>query len=490
MTKYLFLLFVGLPFALLGQTSVESEAGNLKNLIENPTEVNSLQLSGTINAADLEFIATKMTGLMALDLSKTSIVAYSGERIQGLTNHAANTIPPMIFAGSNIESLSLPSSGEISIGDAAFAGAKIKTLTLAANISAMGTGCFDGCLNLSDVNIACPELGAGSFAACSTLNTVTISNATRIGDYCFSGCSQLATVNGANQISSIGKRAFAQCKSLSKLGFGNSLTEIGDEAFVGSALTEVDLTPCSALASVGDWAFAKIESLESLNLGSAKTVGHGVVFECSKLESFAFSTQATEVGDFTYTNNVAMSYDNLFHNGVVKIGRYALSGLTQIEKLYLPSSLQYIGAHGMERMTGLKELRVATMGAPELGDDVWAEVNKDNVILVVYPAYEEDFKSADQWKDFTYTKTSDSNDAIAVAKASVKGMFEGKTLYVKVIGCEAQRITLYGIDGQLLVDANFKGEIAEIDTSHFAANMYVVTVLLADGRITTLKIAR
>jgi sulfate adenylyltransferase subunit 1 (EFTu-like GTPase family) len=97
---------------------VTTQAGGLAEAVADDITATSLTVEGEINAADIAFIAEKMTELTTLDLSGAKIVAYSGEPIiTGKKEYAENTLPAYSLMGTKIASIALP-SGLVEIGEA------------------------------------------------------------------------------------------------------------------------------------------------------------------------------------------------------------------------------------------------------------------------------------------------------------------------------------------------------------------------------------
>lgn len=486
------LLYTAISVATLsaGAVSVVSTPGNLHTLVSNPATTTELTLIGSINAADLDFIDTEMTALHTLDLSAVEIVAYSGSRLRGSSTHAAATIPARCFVGSPITSLTLPGSESLSIGEAAFAGAAIKSLTLGANVVSMGTGAFSGCTDLTSVTISANALAEGAFSGCTALTTVSFTTDVALPDYAFSDCTALATVNGSNKLYTIGNHAFANTGALSAVAFGSDLTAIGDEAFLQSGITDIDLSPCADLNSVGERAFAQMPTLKSIDLGNAVTVGAGVVFDCPALEQVNYSTRATVVPDYAYTKDTALDTVGIFTENISEIGAYALSGLSQVTTITLPSSLTFIGDHAMENMTGLQTINIAITTAPATGEAVWSGVNQAEVALVVPAEAYDSYTSADQWRDFDVRKPSGIADT-ATDSATLRVRFDGEMLIIDFGSIAASTVALYDIAGaKLSADTPVVEQQAAVSTAHIAVNQPFIVVAATPEGLLTLKIAK
>lgn len=115
------------------------------------------------------------------------------------------------FAGSAVTSVSMP-EGITSIGQYAFSGCQnLESVTLPETLTTLGSDAFSGCQNLESV--ALPEslttLGGSAFKSCSSLKAVKIpSKVTAIPDDCFYDCSSLESVTIPEGVATIGSGAF------------------------------------------------------------------------------------------------------------------------------------------------------------------------------------------------------------------------------------------------------------------------------------------
>ena len=105
---------------------------------------------------------------------------------------------------------SIPNS-MTSIGDYAFAGLKLTSITISGNVTSIGDCAFWGCIDLTSVSIG--------------------DKVTSIGDEVFLGCQDLKSITLGDSVSSIGEGAF-ECTSLTSIVIPSSVTNIGDYAFL------------------------------------------------------------------------------------------------------------------------------------------------------------------------------------------------------------------------------------------------------------------
>ena len=214
------------------------------------------------------------------------------------------------------------------IGEYAFQGSAVTSVSMPECITSMGQYAFSGCQNLETV--ALPEsltaLGSNAFYSCKLLKTIKIpSNVTAIPGYCFNGCVSLESVTIPEGVTAIGDEAFQSC-NLNALTLPESLETIGSFAFSGNqslksvnipakvktiepqafyncGLTELVIQ--EGVQTIGDYAF-EVNSLQNLTLPSTiKSIGNSA-FDCYSLQSItcnAVTPPMLGAGAFSFNIN-------------------------------------------------------------------------------------------------------------------------------------------------------------------------------------------
>ncbi len=106
--------------------------------------------------------------------------------------------------------------GVTGIGDGAFSGCGLKSVTISESVKSIGDYAFGDCDSLTSVTIpgSVTSIGARVFFGCGSLADVTISEGvTSIGDFAFSDCYSLTSVTIPGSVTSIGDEIVRNCSN-------------------------------------------------------------------------------------------------------------------------------------------------------------------------------------------------------------------------------------------------------------------------------------
>lgn len=496
MHKYLISCFAAFTFAVSASAVeyVSPAPGSLKDAFTEPKNVLVLDVKGSVDASDLFFISENMPELTSLNLADASIAPYNGAAIQGVGKYDASLIPAGVFAGTKIENIVLPSAGNITVGEMAFAGSAVKKLSVSAPNIVIADGAFSSCPQLKTVVLTGVKLSDYVFANCPVLETVTLSNISAVPAASFAACPSLDQVDGLAAVASVGEKAFAGCSALTGVTFGPKLRTIGSAAFKNSGLENLALENCSALDSIGAWAFADCAHLENAHLGDAvKFVGEGAFFDCPALENVYFPQNISELSPYIFKGNASLASSDMVNGNTATIGDYALMGMTSLEEVKLPAALTYIGKGAMEGTTGLRRIHAEdTESVPELGDDVWAGINPQDVELYILSTQYDDYHNAAQWQDFKFMVSTAEPGVVTEAptQVAVEGRFVGQNLELRSRGADINVVDIYLTSGSLAMRETPRAVEATLNTSSIAGNIFIVECTLSDNSRATLKLIR
>ena len=149
------------------------------------------------------------------------------------------------------------------------------------------------------------------------LTSVTIPNGvTVIGTVAFSG-NQLTSISIPNSVTTIGNAAFAY-NQLTSVTIPNSVTTIGGDAFAYNQLTSVTIP--NSVTTIGYNAFSN-NQLTSVTIPNSVTTIGGTAFYSNQLTSISIPNSVTTIGEYAFTNNQLTSVT--IPNSVTKIGSNA-----------------------------------------------------------------------------------------------------------------------------------------------------------------------
>ncbi|MDE6418225.1 MAG: leucine-rich repeat domain-containing protein [Duncaniella sp.] len=453
-------------------------------------------LTGPVDAAALNAVAASGQTIGTLDLSGAEIVAYDGPRlVANLTHSPAGVLPAYVLSGLHASRILLP-SGLTAIADGALMGSDIEEVTIPASCDSIGRGAFASCTRLKSVTIPATarRLGTHIFARCTALSSATVM-APVVPASTFAGCTALSTLTLGPKVKTIGADAFNECRSLTSVGFPTGLTGIGAGAFGHSGLRDVDLSVCHSLTSIGSEAFAYCPALTSASLpASATHIGTGLFFDSTSLADVTLPTSLTTIPALTLKGTAGPRYaTDLIHEGVDSIGALALAGMDATRYLTLPSTLSHIADEGLAGMTSLSTLDVSPLEqVPALGADVFDGIDQPKVTLYTSEDMADIFMAAPQWREFKISSSETTLDQnITPGKGTVRVRFDGTLLRAaSEYGIASAR--LYDLSGHLVGSATPAVPAAEvtIETSAQASPLFILTVTLADGAETSVKLVR
>lgn len=205
-----------------------------------------------------------------------------------------------------------------SIGDQAFYGDKITSITVADTVLTIGISTFQNCTSLTSVYLgeSVITIGAKTFASCSALTTINIpASVTTLGSEWLLGCTSLTTITVADENENFADengylltkdRLTLLCAPSGKdseFNIPSSVTTIGESAFAYATKLPATITLPNNVRRVGQNAFCYCTSLEEIIFGSDFTsIGIYAFYGCTNLKSFFFQGNAPATMDETFVN--------------------------------------------------------------------------------------------------------------------------------------------------------------------------------------------
>ncbi len=460
-------------FSVFALNVMSSGAGELRELITDKN-ITELSISGTIDVRDMKFIADELSALKFLDISEAEIVAYSSNisYFDDVLEYDNNTLPRYCFFDKDYEMVKLPSSLKY-IEEGAFGGCKELTeIILPAGLESIGDYAFSSCTSLKKVSLplSVKHIGNGAFSRCSYLDEMDLSmlgGECFLGENVFANCTALEKVILSDKMIKIPVGAFAGCIALNSVETGAApvLEEIGESAFESTSLTTFSLDMCTNIRDIGDYAFANT-SLEEIHIPeSVNNLGEGVFFYNFYLRNATIPQHLTELNGFIFSG--AMSLNNVVLGGsMTSIGRYAF-----------------------ENNIAMTGMTVYAVTVPELEENVFDRVNQSTVVLRVPKESVDAYKSADQWKEFNVAGDMSTLEEHIDKGEHIKIYFGGDKLYVTA-NENIAIVEVYEPGGLLLHSERPCAETVAIDLYNTEAKIYIVFVLLENGKQKTVKLVK
>ena len=261
-------------------------------------------------------------------------------------------------------------NGVETIGQDAFYGTDIVSITIPDSIKELGEGAFASCDFLSEFkgkyaseDGRCLIInGVLKAFAPADINTYTIPNGvTEIGNLVFQWCS-VDSITIPNSVINIGDSAFSNCYA-KEIIIGNNVATIGDNAFWNCmSLTHVTLP--NSVTSIGKKAFAACYNLEQFSGKFAEDNGRILVID-GTLAAFA----PVGVTEYTIPNNITSIGDSAFNScsnltnisipdSVTSIGNSAFGYCSKLTNITIPDSVTTIGSSAFSSCKNLTSITI------------------------------------------------------------------------------------------------------------------------------------
>ena len=435
-------------------------AGTLSTLL-TASELSSLDtliITGTIDARDFKTIRDNMPLISVLDVSRVSIAAYTGTDGPSISNYIKypeNSIP--IYAFYN------PNTAVSKVG--------LKILSLPLSITSIGSYSFDGCTGLTGTLVipnSVTSIGTNAFAYCSGISGFTLSNTlSMIGEAAFFNCTGLSTISIPGSVTSIGLRAFNWCFALTQFNvesgnqiyssidgvlfnkYQNALIQfpggkggiysvpspvqyIETYAFYGcNNLTKLTLP--TSVSYIGSRGLGYCNLLSDISVASDNpylSSVNGVLF--NKLQTELIQCPAGKSGVYTVPNTVASIREGGFircnkltgvviPNSVSSIDTYTFYNCTSLTSVTMPTAISFFGDYAFNNCTALTSLTIPGV-TRSIGNYAFANCSNLNSI--------------------------NANPGYPVDLASISGVFSGVNLNTCILNVPYKSKALYAAASQ------------------------------------------
>jgi len=409
---YLYPLYILISAALLcgackkndvtqsAKTVRVATAGGLGAMLSaaDKLHITILTVSGVIDARDFKTLRDSMPNLQVLDISGTSIVAYTGK--QGTadttaTTYPANTIPAQAFC--DVAVITADTVSHTQRGNT-----MLTTITLPPTITTIGVYAFYFCTALNQITIPVTVTSIQPFAleACTATiivdgaNSVYSSNAGVLFNKAQDTLIQCPiSMSGdyviPSTVTDIESLAFNNCSGCNSITIPKSVVAIGVNAFADYRSTLLVDAANPSFSCVANVLFNKQQTslIECPNVTGSYTVPSTVTV----ITSWAFS------GCYGMT---AISIPS----SVTAIGVGTFGGCSGLTSITIPASVTLIGALAFEGCSSLTSLHEKSTTPPDLRNQtgVFTGLNTNTCTLYIPTGAKAAYQSANQWGGFLH----------------------------------------------------------------------------------------
>lgn len=442
--------------------SVVGEAGNLSSLLVPGNLVDTLQLSGTMNATDVEYIKKNLTAITHLDMKEVSML--SGGTFNGKEWKVSNRMPFQALSSMPVKSVVLP-----------------KTIIDVAE------RCFEDCKQLENVKIGeeVKKIQAGAFLNCKALKKIIIPDAVEsVGLSAFSGCLALEQIHFGAAVRKIWNFAFWDCSSLGVITIDddNEYFAVEENVLFDKKKKELLIYPAAkgeklynvpeSVTAIGREAFSANQNITKIELQEGlKSIGMGAFANCANLSTVNIPQTLTLLSDEAFRGTALQRVD--FIGELEAISTHAFDSCLVLEKIVLNDKINEIEEFAFARCRALKEIRVECSTPADAdnafnNEDGTSSIDFENCVLYVPGEAVEDYRAALGWKQFKTIKPLQQEQQECITMTTAAGV--GDYIMLSVEGDEG--IAIEGAElkfgGMAVVkDANItiKGHVTSLDCS-------------------------
>ena len=323
------------------------------------------------------------------------------------------------------------------IGDSAFEGSGLKSVTIPSSVKQIGSGAFEYCKSLKTVTMGganslneVTTIGYRAFSGCDSLETVKLGAGVRVIDQFLSGDSALKNVEIGPKATSLEVYAFTDNAALSNLVIPDSVKIIKSDAFRWDKLSTLTIGKGVKVIEGGAFNYATVSKI---NYAGSES-------DWDKIEKNGWAP-SNDIITFNYDNNIDYESDTKLTSTSASLkagGSKRIEITSGIVKKWTASNKNVSVKEGT--IKGLKKGSAVVTATLSGGKKL-----KCTVKVTTNPSLNKTKASVKKGKKFTLkvsgkatsAKFASSNKKIAVVSKSgvIKGVSKGKvTIKVAVNG--------------------------------------------------------
>ena len=399
------------------------------NIGENAFSDCSNIMNVNIMAANIDDFAFSHCRITVADITAKSIgesaFSISTGKKAAIFKVSANTIGKEAFYGcSNITSADITAE---SIGNYAFNNSATNNEAIFKIVAnTIGEGAFSGCSKMTKATLgeSLTSIGGSAFSGCTSLEGITIPNSIEsIGSYAFEKCSAMTYAKIGSGLKAIQDHTFYSCSSLSSINIPKNVSKIGDYAFDGcKSLADVYIEDREDELSLGSNDSSPLFSgcpLKTVYIGgniaylTSSDKGYSPFYRNTSLEKVIITDKETEISENEFYGCTGLKYITM-GDGIEKIGDWAFSGCSSLDFFRVGSNVKTIGKEAFSDCTAMTKLITTAPVPPTCGSQALDDINKWTCELFVNKESIDQYKAAEQWKEFFFISEYDGVDDVSV----------------------------------------------------------------------------
>lgn len=159
---------------------------------------------------------------------------------------------------------------------------------------------------------------------------------TSIPSQAFDGCINLTSINIPSSVNTIGWRAFANCKSLVSIVIPNSVTSTSTLVF-GYCSNLQSVVFSNNLTTLTESMFTDCTALESIAIpNNITTIGRNTFYKCNHLSTVTIGSGVTSIGQSVFNSCSNLQEITILATNPPSLGASSFYG-TIINKIYVPA---------------------------------------------------------------------------------------------------------------------------------------------------------
>lgn len=275
--------------------------------------------------------------------------------------------------------------GICAIGDSAFWGGDLCSITIPDSVTSIGNEAFYFCEFLNQIQLP-PKvtfIGDGAFGWCKKLANIKIPDGvTFIGDQAFFECKSLTSITIPNSVTTLVGNPFVFCVELEqiKVSSKHPVLETIDGVLYDKQQNALICCPADSgitqhtisqgTTQIRDYAFYDVSSLKNVTLpNSVTSIGNSAFGSCEKLSHINIPNGVLSIGNSAFSFCEALT-DIILPNSVVTIGRGAFGYCDSLISIVLPNSVTTIGERAFELCDSLRTVTIPS-SVTSIGKDVF-----------------------------------------------------------------------------------------------------------------------